>query len=376
MTDIFSLLAAMIEHDASDLYITVGCPPTYRVNGVIHNAEAPPFNPSDTESIALSILNEKQQIEFEREQELNIALNFEQLSRFRVNVLKQRGSHALVIRRVKTEIPSLEMLGLPNILKDIVMIKRGLVLLVGATGMGKSTTLAAMIDHRNTFNSGHIISVEDPIEFIHSHKRSVITQREVGIDTSGFHQALKNCLRQAPDVILIGEIRDTLTMECAMQFAETGHLCLATLHSTNASQAMERILNFFPVERHPQIYLQLSMNLRAIFSQRLIATTDGSRIPAYELLLDSPRVRDLILKGEIHELKETMEKSHNLGMRTFDSSIFEIYCSGKISVDEALRNADSAHNLKLRIQLSSEPDKEFNPAHNVSSISAEDFRLD
>lgn len=381
MTEISPLLITMVEHDASDLYLTVGCAPTYRVSGVLRAAEAELLTPIQTENIALTLMTDKQQLEFDREHELNAALHYENIGRFRVNFLRQRGSCAIVIRRIKTEIPTLEQLGLPDILKQIVMIKRGLVLLVGATGMGKSTTLAAMIDHRNASDAGHIITVEDPIEFIHTHKKSVITQREVGIDTHGFHNALKNCLRQAPDVILIGEIRDTLTMECAIQFAETGHLCLATLHSNNANQAMERIMNFFPGDRHAQIHLQLSLNLRAIFSQRLITTTNTVRVPAYELLLDSPRVRDLILKANIHELKETMEKSRNMGMRTFDDSLFDLYARGQITLEEALRNADSSNNLRLRIKLAG--NSENNTMKGAASqlnkpapFSVDDFKID
>jgi len=273
------------------------------------------------------------------------------VSRFRVNVFRQRGSAGMVIRRVKAEVSSLGELNLPDILKEITMSKRGLVLVVGATGSGKSTTLAAMVDHRNATESGHIITIEDPIECVHRHKKSIVTQREVGFDTHSFQSALKNTLRQAPDVILIGEIRDTETMEAAVTFAETGHLCLGTLHSNNANQAIERIMNFFPLERHAQIYLQLSLNLRSIISQRLIPSLDGKRVATLEILMDTPRVRDLIRKGDVDILKEAMEQGVQEGCQTFDQALFMVYKEGKISLDQALINADSANNLRLKIKL-------------------------
>jgi twitching motility protein PilU len=283
--------------------------------------------------------------------EMNLALYYKDLGRFRVNVFRQRGNVGLVFRHIKAEIQSVEELGLPPIIKDLAMTKRGLILVVGATGSGKSTTLAAMIDHRNSVSPGHIISVEDPIEFVHPHKKCLITQREVGFDTLSFHNALKNTLRQAPDVILIGEIRDTETMEAAITFAETGHLCLGTLHSNNANQAIERIMNFFSVERHQQIYLQLSLNLRAILSQRLVPSLDGRRAPAIEIMLDTPRIKDLIKKSEIDTLKEAMEQGVEEGCQTFDYVLFTLYKEGKISLEQALINADSANNLRLKIKL-------------------------
>jgi twitching motility protein PilU len=349
--DIRKLLAAMNEHNASDLYITVDSPPCYRVNGVIRQAGTHCLEPEETETLAMSVMNEKQQREFDADNEQNLALYYPALGRFRVNVFRQKGCVGMVIRQIRTNIPSIEDLGLPPVLKEISMSKRGLVLVVGATGCGKSTSLAAMIDFRNSSQAGHIISIEDPIEFVHLHKKSIVTQREIGMDTEDYHIALKNALRQAPDVILIGEIRDLQTMESAIAFAETGHLCLATLHSNNANQAMERIMNFFPPERHKQIYLQLSLNLRAIVSQRLVRTIDGNRTPAVEVLLASPRVKDLIHKAEIAALKEAMEKSTTLGMQTFDQSLFDLYREGKITFEEALRNADSANNLRLRVKL-------------------------
>jgi twitching motility protein PilU len=352
--EISTLLGLMVEHDASDLYLTVDSPPMYRINGVVRGAGNRSLKPEDTEALANSIMSDKQQQQFDRELELNIALYYASLGRFRVNLMRQRNYVAIVIRQIKSKIPSIEDLSLPAIMKEVALTKRGLVLVVGATGSGKSTTLAAMIDHRNSTTTGHIVTIEDPIEFVHPHKKSIVTQREVGLDTASFDIALKNCLRQAPDVILLGEIRDTETMEAAITFAETGHLCLATLHSNNANQAMERIMNFFPAARHKQIYLQLSLNLRSIVSQRLVKTIDGGRAPAIEILLDSPRVKDLIHKAQIAELKEAMEKSTNLGMQTFDQSLYDLYAAGRISLEEALRNADSANNLRLRVKLSEE----------------------
>ncbi|MBN8549704.1 MAG: PilT/PilU family type 4a pilus ATPase [Deltaproteobacteria bacterium] len=354
MLDISKLLTVMTEHDASDLYLTVDSPPMYRINGVVRPAGNRPLLPSDTEALSNSIMNDKQQKEFQEQNEQNLALFYSSLGRFRVNIFRQRGCCGMVIRQIKSNILTIEDLNLPNVLQDVAMTKRGLVLLVGAAGSGKSTSLAAMLDYRNTNSAGHIITIEDPIEFVHQHKKSIVTQREIGMDTETYEIALKNCLRQAPDVILIGEIRDSTTMEAAITFAETGHLCLATLHSNNANQAMERIMNFFPAERHNQIYLQLSLNLRAIISQRLVKTLDGGRVAAVEVLLDSPRVKDLIHKAQIAELKEAMEKSTNVGMQTFDQALYDLYKAGKITLDEALKNADSANNLRLRVKLSEE----------------------
>lgn len=355
MLDIRKLLTVMCEHNASDLYITVDSPPSYRVNGTVRPAGNRCLDPEQTEMLAMSIMSEKQQREFLESNEQNLALYYPSLGRFRVNIFRQRGCLGMVIRQIRTNILTIEDLELPPVLKEIVMTKRGLVLVVGATGSGKSTSLAAMIDYRNTNQAGHIITIEDPIEFIHTHKKSLVTQREIGMDTENYHVALKNALRQAPDVVLIGEIRDTETMEAAITFAETGHLCLATLHSNNANQAMERIMNFFPPERHKQIYLQLSLNLRAVVSQRLVRTVAGERLAAVEVLLGSPRVKDLIHKGQIAEIKEAMEKSATIGMQTFDYHLFELYRQGKITMEEALKNADSANNLRLRIKLAEDP---------------------
>ncbi|HEY7217884.1 MAG TPA: PilT/PilU family type 4a pilus ATPase [Candidatus Binatia bacterium] len=349
--NIHDFFKTMVEMEASDLYLTVAKPPMYRVQGKIEARGDHAFSPDDIREIARGIMNEKQQKEFAETLEMNMAMSLPGVSRFRVNIFQQRGSVGMVIRRIKAEVASVQELGLPSILTDIVMSKRGLVLVVGATGSGKSTSLAAMIDHRNSHEAGHIITIEDPIEFVHRHKQSIVTQREVGFDTLSFQAALKNTLRQAPDVILIGEIRDTETMEAAITFAETGHLCLGTLHSNNANQAIERIMNFFPPERHAQIYLQLSLNLRSIVSQRLIRSLDGKRVAALEILMDTPRIRDLIRKGQVDILKEAMEQGIQEGCQTFDQALFALYRDGNISLDQALINADSANNLRLKIKL-------------------------
>lgn len=349
--DIRTLLKVMVDHEASDLYLTVDAPPIYRIHGSTKPTDALPFNNEQLEALALALMRGQQRGEFEEKMEMNLALYYKELGRFRVNIFRQRGNVGLVFRHIKAEIQTVEQLELPPIIKDIAMTKRGLVLVVGATGSGKSTSLAAMIDHRNSTHQGHIITVEDPIEFVHQHKKSIITQREVGFDTMNFQNALKNTLRQAPDVILIGEVRDTETMEAAITFAETGHLCIATLHSNNANQAVERIMNFFPVERHAQIYLQLSLNLRAIISQRLIPSIDGRRVPALEIMLDTPRIKDLVKKAEIDTLKEAMEQGIEEGCQTFDYVLFQLYKQNRISLEQALINADSANNLRLKIKL-------------------------
>jgi twitching motility protein PilU len=354
MLDISKLLSLMIEHDASDLYLTVDSPPMYRINGSVRPAGNRLLEQSDAETLANSIMSDKQQREFLETNEMNLGLYYNALGRFRVNIFRQRNCIGMVIRQIKSNIPTIDDLGLPQVLKDIALTKRGLVLVVGATGSGKSTSLASMIDYRNANTAGHIVTIEDPIEFVHAHKKSIVTQREIGMDTASLSVALKNSLRQAPDVILIGEIRDTETMEAAIAFAETGHLCLATLHSNSANQALERVMNFFPPERHAQIYMQLSLNLRSIISQRLVRAVDGNRSAAIEILLDSPRVKDLINKAQIGELKEAMEKSTNVGMQTFDQHLYDLYKAGKISLEEALKNADSANNLRLRVKLSEE----------------------
>ncbi len=349
--DVRSLLKVMVDRESSDLYLTVDAPPIYRIHGVTQQTDAPPFTNEQLEALALALMRGQQRSEFEEKMEMNLALYYKELGRFRVNIFRQKGNVGLVFRHIKAEIQTVEQLQLPPIIRDIAMTKRGLVLVVGATGSGKSTSLAAMIDHRNTIHQGHIITVEDPIEFVHQHKKSIITQREVGFDTLNFQNALKNTLRQAPDVILIGEIRDTETMEAAITFAETGHLCIGTLHSNNANQAIERIMNFFPVERHAQIYLQLSLNLRAIISQRLIPSVDGKRVPALEIMMDTPRIKDLIKKAEVDVLKEAMEQGIEEGCQTFDHVLFQLYKANKITLEQALINADSANNLRLKIKL-------------------------
>ncbi len=349
--EIQELLKVMVDKDASDLYLTVESPPMIRINGVTQPYGDENLNNEQIETLAKGIMWEKQRRDFEQTMEMNLALFYPELGRFRVNLFRQRANIGLVIRQIKVDILPLDKLGFPSIIKDITMTKRGLVLVVGATGSGKSTSLAAMIDHRNTTEFGHIISVEDPIEFVHKHKKSIVTQREIGFDTFSYANALKNAMRQAPDVILIGEIRDTETMEAAITFSETGHLCLGTLHSNNANQAIERILNFFPVERHPQIHLQLSLNLRSIISQRLIPSTEGGRVVALEILLDTPRIKDLIKRGDIDILKEAMEQGVQEGCQTFDHAIFTLYQEGKISLEQALINADSANNLRLKIKM-------------------------
>ena len=345
------LLTLLAKND--DLFLSTGAPPCAKFHGKLKPLQKEPYLPGDIKAVAYSIMDSEQIIEFEQELEMNLAYHIPRVGRFRVNIFKQRNEISIVARNIVTEIPNVDALGLPPILKDVIMTKRGLVLFVGATGSGKSTSLAALIDHRNTNSSGHIITIEDPIEFLHRHKRSIINQREIGMDTRSFHQALKNTLRQAPDVILIGEIRDRETMEHALAFAETGHLCISTLHANNANQALDRIINFFPEERRNQLLLDLSLNLKCFVSQRLVPTEDGKRAAAIEILLGTPTVAQAIHKGEIETIKEIMSKSENLGMQTFDSALFKLYESGKISFEDALKNADSANNLRLQIKLRS-----------------------
>jgi twitching motility protein PilU len=346
------LLTAMARSGGSDLFISADFPPTMKAQGRMQPMAPQKLSGPIAQQLALSLMNERQRDEFARELECNFALSIPEVARFRVNVYVQQQQTGMVIRTIPSEIPGFEALRLPDILKDIVMTKRGLVLVVGATGSGKSTTLAAMIDHRNRSSSGHIITVEDPVEFVHQSQQSLVTHRDVGVDTHSWHHALKNTLRQAPDVILIGEIRDPETMEHAIAFAETGHLCLGTLHANSANQTIDRIVNFFPEERRRQLLMDLSGNLRAIVSQRLIRTADGKRRrAAMEILTNTPIIADKILKGEFHEIKALMAKSRELGMRTFDWSLFELYNEGEISYEEAIRNADSANELRLNIKL-------------------------
>ncbi len=347
-------LKILASKDGSDLYLSTGAPPCAKFQGVLKPLEKVSMQPGQIKDIAYQLMDARQQAEFEDELEMNLASSISGVGRFRINIFKQRNEISIVARNIKTEIPKFEDLQLPEVLKDVIAQKRGLVLFVGATGSGKSTSLAALIDHRNSTSSGHIITIEDPVEFIHRHKKSVINQREVGVDTRNFHNALINTLRQAPDVILIGEVRDRDTMEHCLAFAETGHLAISTLHANNANQALDRIINFFPEERRPQLLMDLSSNLQAFVSQRLIPTIDGKRVAAVEVLLGTPSIKEKIRRGEFEDIKEIMEKSENLGMQTFDMALFKLYKEGKITLDEAVRNADSANNLRLRIKLSDE----------------------
>ena len=345
------LMAAMTQAGGSDLFIACDFPPSIKSHGSMKPVSERKLTADVTRQLAHSLMNEGQRQEFEKEMECNFAISLPGVSRFRVNVYVQQQCVSMVIRTIASEIPNFEKLKLPPILKDVVMNKRGLVLVVGATGSGKLTTLAALIDHRNRTSAGHIITVEDPVEFVHASRLSLMTHREIGVDTKSWHHALKNTLRQAPDVILIGEIRDAETMEHAISFAETGHLCLGTLHANSSSQTIERIINFFPEERHNQLLLDLSLNLVAIISQRLIPTKDSTRIAAVEVLLGTPRARDLVRKGDIASLKELMEKSENQGMNTFDGALLALWRAGKITAEEALKNADSANNVRVKMTL-------------------------
>ena len=343
-------LHLLAKHDGSDLYLSKGAPPCAKFQGQLKPISRDVLGPGDIEKIAYSIMSEAQRKEFEEEMELNMAMS-NSSGRFRINIFKQQHEVSLVARNINTEIPDIAQLNLPPVLKEVITAKRGLILFVGGTGSGKSTSLAALIDHRNATTYGHIITIEDPIEFVHKHKKSVINQREVGTDTKSYAAALKNTLRQAPDVILIGEIRDAETMEHALAFAETGHLAISTLHANNANQAFERIVNMFPEERRNQILLGLGQNVRAIISQRLIPTVDGKRAAAVEVLLGNKTVEDLIIKGDFPSIKEIMNKSENLGMQTFDGALYHLYKQGKITLEQALKNADSENNLRLRIKL-------------------------
>ena len=351
-TFMFHMLTKVVEYGGSDLFITADFPPSIKLQGLMRPLGQQTLTPEKTKLFAYSLMNEKQRQEFENEWECNFAINIPEVSRFRVNVFKQQLQTGMVIRTITSEIPTFQKLKLPESLKNVMLEKRGLVLVVGSTGSGKSTSLAAMIDYRNENSAGHIITVEDPVEYVHKHKKSMITHREVGVDCHTWHHALKNTLRQAPDVILIGEIRDTETMEHAIAFAETGHLCLGTLHANNANQALDRIINFFPEERRNQLLMDLSSNMKAIISQRLVRTQDGKgRRAAVEILLNTPLIAENILKGHFHNLKEIMTKSRELGMQTFDQALFDLYNEGAISYDEALRNADSVNELRLQIKL-------------------------
>ena len=352
-----NLLRKMVERNGSDLFLTCGFPPAIKVDGTIHKATDTALSPDQAAIMVRSIMNDKQIKEFDATKECNFAIAPQGIGRFRVSAFIQQGHVGAVLRTITTEIPTLEDLDLPPILKDVVMNKRGLVIVVGGTGSGKSTTMAAMIGHRNENSRGHIVSIEDPVEYVHPHKGCVITQREVGVDTDSWHAALKNTLRQAPDVILIGEIRDKETMEYGIQFAETGHLCLATLHANSANQALDRIINFFPEERRQQLLMDLSLNTKAFISQRLLPREGGvGRVAAMEIMLNTPLIADLIFKGEVGQIKEIMSKSTRLGMQTFDQALFDLYEARIISYEEAMRNADSKNELRLRVKLNSKRD--------------------
>jgi twitching motility protein PilU len=349
------LLKLMVSRNGSDLFITGDFPPAIKVDGKITKVSPQPLTGAHTLALTRSIMNDKQAAEFERTKECNFAISPPAIGRFRVNAFVQQGKVGMVLRVIPQVLPTIDGLGLPTVLKDVVMSKRGLCILVGATGSGKSTSLAAMVDWRNENSQGHIITIEDPVEFVHPHKNCVVTQREVGLDTDSWEAALKNTLRQAPDVILMGEIRDRETMEHAIAFAETGHLCMATLHANSANQALDRVINFFPEERRAQLLMDLSLNLRAMVSQRLVPKQDGKgRSAAVEIMLNTPLVSDLIFKGEVSEIKEIMKKSRNLGMQTFDQSLYDMYETNIITYEDALRNADSLNDLRLHIKLNSQ----------------------
>ena len=356
---VHNLLKGMISQKASDLFVTAGFPPAFKVDGKMTPVSNQILSPQHTQELARSIMNDRQAAEFEATHECNFAISPPGIGRFRVNVFMQQQRVGMVLRTITTKIPSFEELRLPDVLKEVTLTKRGLVILVGGTGSGKSSTLAAMIGYRNFNSQGHIITIEDPVEYVHEHQKCIITHREVGVDTDNWHNALKNTLRQAPDVILIGEIRDRETMEYAVAFAETGHLCLATLHANSANQALDRIINFFPEERREQLLMDLSLNVKALISQRLIPKkNDKGRAAAFEILLNSPLISDLIFKGEVHQIKEVMGKSREIGMQTFDQALYDLHEAGMISYEEALKNADSVNDLRLRIKLESSETKD------------------
>ncbi|MEX2327884.1 MAG: PilT/PilU family type 4a pilus ATPase [Pseudomonadales bacterium] len=371
--DFDKLLKVVVDQGASDLFITAGLPPSIKVSGRMMPMSKTPLTPEQSREMVHSTMNEAQVQEFESEHECNFAIHSPVAGRFRVSAFYQRNFAGMVLRRIESIIPSCDELQLPEIIKKLSMTKRGLIIFVGATGTGKSTSLASMIGHRNINSKGHIITIEDPIEFIHEHKGCMVTQREVGVDTPSFEVALKNTLRQAPDVIMVGEIRTRETMEYAVAFAETGHLCLATLHANNANQALDRIINFFPADRHDQIWMDLSLNLRGIVAQQLIPTPDGSgRRAAIEVLVNTPLVSDIIRKGEVHQLKELMSKSEEAGMQTFDQALYKLYSAGEISYDAALASADSANDLRLMIKLAGKGPSESGSSSGLSLESNED----
>ncbi len=370
-----SLLRKAVDINASDLFVTVGAPPSAKINGEIVHLSENPLSVSHTQMLVRSIMNDKQVASFEETREANFAISLPGIARFRVNAFMQRGSVGMVLRMIRSDVPNFADLLLPKVLEDISMTKRGLVIFVGATSSGKSTSLAAMLDFRNEHSKGHIVTIEDPIEYVHRHKGCLVTQREVGVDTESFESALKNTLRQAPDVILIGEIRDRDTMDHAVAFAETGHLCLATLHANNTNQALDRIINFFPEERRHQLLMDLSLNLKSVISQRLLRKEEGvGRVPAVEVLINTPLIGDLIFKGDVHEIKEVMKRSREHGMQTFDQALLDLYDQGQVSYPEALRNADSQNDLRLSIKLQSRRGlpKGLNDEDNQLQVEKED----
>ncbi|MGD9708604.1 MAG: PilT/PilU family type 4a pilus ATPase [Halothiobacillaceae bacterium] len=370
---IHDLLRRMVENGASDLFITAGAPPSVKLNGLVTALTTQSLSNTHCDLLTRSIMNDKQTAEFEARHEINFAISLPGGARFRVNAFTQRGSVGMVLRLIRADIPNFEELQLPGILRELAMTKRGLVIFVGATSSGKSTSLASMVDYRNENSQGHIVTIEDPIEFVHKHKKCLVTQREVGVDTESYEVALKNTLRQAPDVILIGEIRDRETMNHAIAFAETGHLCLSTLHANNTNQALDRIINFFPEERRAQLLMDLSLNLKAVVSQRLCRTEDNKgRVPAVEVLINTPLMSDLIFQGKVHDMKDLMKRSREHGMQTFDQALFDLYEAGKISFEEALRNADSVNDLRLAIKLHSQRGRTRDLMADTESISFKD----
>lgn len=373
-----ALLKRAVDQQASDLFVTTGAPPSAKVNGKVKPLTEQKLAVEQAQMLVRSIMTDKQVAGFEESGEANFAISLPGVARFRVNAFKQRGSEGMVLRMIRSDIPNFKELRLPDVLKDISMTARGLVIFVGATSSGKSTSLAAMLDYRNVNSAGHIVTIEDPIEFVHRHKGCIVTQREVGVDTESFHTALKNTLRQAPDVILIGEIRDRETMDHAVAFAETGHLCLATLHANNTNQALDRIINFFPEERRTQLLMDLSLNLKAVVSQRLLRTPDGEgRVPAVEVLINTPLISDLVFKGDVHEIKEVMKRSREHGMQTFDQALFDLYDNGQVDYEEVISKADSVNDLRLAIKLESKrglPQNQRDDAANSLSVEQDDHQ--
>jgi len=369
---VLDLLKIMIQKEGSDMFITVGFPPAIKIHGQVTPVSKTPLKPEDTKAMVYAVMRDKQLKEFEATNECNFAVSPPGIGRFRANAFVQQGHMGMILRTITTEVPTLEKLKLPEVLKDVALTKRGLVIMVGGTGSGKSTSLAAMINHINENVHGHIITLEDPIEYVHPHKKCIITQREIGLDAEDWEVALKNTLRQTPDVILMGEIRDRESMEHAIAFAETGHLCMATLHANSSNQAMDRIINFFPEERRGQLLMDLSLNLKGVISQRLLRTPDGNgRVAAIEILLNSPLIADLILKGEIHDIKEIMKKSREEGMITFDQALFELYEDDKITLQDALKNADSANELRLKIKLEGKSARKGGGVGNLDHLELE-----